>query len=131
MHLYKYHIHMFIFYHILLFLSSHPNSIIAITLSSSSIATHKTQSSSSTTTTTIKPNGHHENCQHHLKFSTRSRHTLTHTLTTHTHTCTHNKPYIIASSKCCSCNLCFILFINHFEYIFSRFWFCFRFLNLF
>lgn len=84
---------MFIFYHILLFLSSHPNSIIAITLSSSSIATHKTQSSSSTTTTTIKPNGHPP----HRKLSTSSEildtlttHTHTHTLTTHTRARTTN-----------------------------------------
>lgn len=43
-------------------------------------------------------------------------HTHTH-CTLHTHT--RNKPYIIVSSIRCSCNLCIILFINHFEYFFS------------
>lgn len=127
-----YTIYMFIFYHILYF--CHP-------IQSSSSPSHYHHHQLRHT----KHNHHHhqqqqqnqmvtldiENCQHHPKFSTRSRHTHTHETHTHTLTCTHNIPYIIASSICCSCNLCFILFINHFEYIFSRFWFCFRFLNLF
>lgn len=108
------YIYMFIFYHILLFLSSHSK------LHHRHITSHYHHHRHHRQLRHTKHNQmvtlDIENCQHHPKFSTRSR--LTHTRTLYpTHT--HNKPYIIASSIRCSCNLCIILFINHFEYFFS------------
>lgn len=120
------YIYMFIFYHILLFLSSHSNFIIAtshhiIIIINIIIINCDTQNTIIMYNNTIKwspSTSKIVNIIRNSRHAHDSHIAQTHTLyPTHTHT--RNKPYIIASSIRCSCNLCIILFINHFEYFFS------------